>query len=154
MGEIYVYRMGRHVKTDKVFEAWNSGDLNNMLKAVSIKTNPIDRHFLLQAIVEITYKGRKEPEMRRICREIAEKHVSEFEVLAPALKQDMGGDLPRVSTFQHFATLLTEDGDYDYAIKICNAAINYGLHDGTQSGFEGRIEKIKRKRASQSSEVL
>lgn len=67
-----------------------------MLKAVSIKTNPVDRHFLLQTIVEVTYKRRKEPEMHRICREIAEKHISEFAALAPALKQDMGGDLPRV----------------------------------------------------------
>lgn len=145
MGETYIHRMGRHVRADKVFEAWNSGDLSNMLKAVSIKTNPVDRHFLLQTIVEITYKERKEPEMRRTCREIAENHILEFAALAPALKQDMGGDLPRVSTFQHFAVLLTEDGDYEYAIKVCNTAINYGLHDGTRSGFEGRIEKIKRK---------
>jgi len=65
-------------------------------------------NILLQTIVEITYKRRKEPEMRRIYREIAEKHISEFAALAPALKQDMGGNLPRVSTFQHFATLLTD----------------------------------------------
>lgn len=149
MGENYVYRMGHHTKADKVFEAWSAGDLDKMLKAMSIKSNPIDRHFLLQTIVEITYKRRKEPEIRRICREISEKHISEFATLARALKQDMGGVLPRVPTFQHFATLLTEDGDYEYAIKVCNTAINYGLHDGTQSGFEGRIEKIEKKRACQ-----
>jgi hypothetical protein len=148
MGEAYIYRMGHHIKADKVFIAWSSGDLNKMLTAMPVKTNPIDRHFLLQTIVELTYKRRKEPEMRRICREIAEKHISEFSALAPALKQDMGGDLPRVPTFQHFATLLTEDGQYDYAERVCNIAIDYGLHDGTQSGFEGRIEKIKKKRTS------
>ena len=148
MGETYIYRMGRHIKPDKAFEAWSSGGLNKMLEAMSIKTNPIDRHFLLQTIVEITYKRRKEPEMSKICREVAERHISEFAELAHALKQDMGGNLPRVTTFQHFATLLTEDGDYEYAIKVCKVAINYGLHDGTQSGFEGRIEKIEKKRAS------
>ena len=41
MGETYIYRMGRHTKADKVFEAWSSGDLNKMLKAASIKTNPL-----------------------------------------------------------------------------------------------------------------
>ena len=148
MGETYIYRMGRKIKTDKVFEAWTSGDLNEMLEAVSLKTNPVDRHFLLQTIVETTYKRRKEPEMRRTCRRIAEKHISEFAVIAPALKQDMGGSLPRVTTFQHFATLLAEDGDYEYAINVCNTAIDYGLHDGTQSGFGGRIEKMKKKGAS------
>ncbi len=148
MGETYIVRMGHHIKPDEAFEACSSGDLNRMLKAMSIKTNPIDRHFLLQTIVGITYKRRKEPEMRRICREVADKHISEFAELAPALKQDMGGNLPRVTTFQHFATLLTEDNDYEYAIKVCRTAINYGLHDGTQSGFEGRVEKVEKKRAS------
>ena len=149
MGESFIYRMGHHIKADKVFEAWSSGDLNKMLKARFIKTNPVDRHFLLQSIVEITYRRRKEPQMRRICREIAEQHVSEFVVLAPALKQDMGGNLPIVSTFQHFVTLLAEDGDYESAIKVCDTAINYGLHDGTQGGFEGRVDRLKKKRASQ-----
>ncbi len=41
MGETYIYRMGRNIKTDKVFEAWTSGDLNKMLEAVSLKTNPV-----------------------------------------------------------------------------------------------------------------
>lgn len=90
MGETYIYRMGRHIKADKVFEAWSSGDLNKMLKAVSIKTNPVDRHFLLQTIVEVTYKRRKEPEMHRICREIAEKHMSEFAALCACFEARYG----------------------------------------------------------------
>ena len=130
---------------DDAFRAWTSGDLNQMLKAVSTKTNPIDRHFLLQSIVDATYKLRKEEKYRKICIEYAEKHLQEFPSIAPVLKKDMGGTLPRVTTFQKYATVLTEDGEYEKAISVCEKALEYGLHDNTKSGFEGRIERIKKK---------
>ena len=68
-------------------------------------------------------------------------HLREFPDIAPALKEDMGGTLPRVSVFQNYSTVLTEVEEYDKAMSICNKAIEYGLHDGTKSGFEGRIAK-------------
>ena len=120
-------------------------ELNRMLKDLSKETNPIDRHFLLQSIVGETYKRRKDTEMRKICNEIGIKHLSEFKDLAPFLKKEFGGILPRVTTFQYLSTLLSEDGDYDRAIKICKMAISYGLKDGTKGGFEGRVKKSKRK---------
>lgn len=143
--ETYVERMGQFVKADEAFKAWNSLDLDKMVKAVAVRTNPIDRHFLLQTIVQETYKQRDKPAMRTICKEIGELHVSEFGNIAPALKEDMGGFLPRVSTFQHLATVLSEDQEYDHAIEICKTALQYGLHDGTKGGFEGRILSIKKK---------
>jgi len=140
----FTLRQGKSVPVDDAFRAWTSGDLNQMLKAVSTKTNPIDRHFLLQSIVEVTYKSRKEVKYRQICIEYAEKHLQEFPTLAPALKEDMGGTLPRIITFQHYATVLTENGEYERAISICEKAIEYGLHDNTKSGFDGRIARIRK----------
>ena len=150
MNETYIIRMGKSVKADEVFFAWTSGNLPDMLKALPMKTNPIDRHSLLLNIVMITYKGRRDPKLRKLCKEIAEKHISEFPELAPALKEDMGGNLPRVPTFQYLAALLTEDGDYEEAIKVCNTAMKFGLSDGTQSDYEGRIERIRKKMASKN----
>lgn len=142
----YVLRKGQAVKADEAFDASTSGDLNRMLKAVSTDTNPIDRHFLLQSIVDETYKKRKDQEMRRICKEIGEKHLSEFPSIAQPLKKEFDNILPRVITFQHLATVYSEDGNYDRAIDICKMALSYDLHDNTQSGFEGRIERIKKKK--------
>lgn len=141
----YVSRQGEFVPADEAFQAWTSGDLNEMLRVASTKTNPIDRHFLLQSIVDATYKLRKEDKYRKLCIEYAEKHLQEFPTIAPALKEDMNGDLPRVTTFQYYATVLAEDGNFDKAIAVCEEALKYGLHDNTQSGFEGRIERIKKK---------
>jgi len=141
----YTSRQGESVQVDDAFKAWTSGDLNKMLKAVDSKTNPIDRHFLLQAIVDATYKLRKKEKYKMLCTKFAAMHLQELPNIAPALKQDLGGKLPRISTFQNYATVLTEEGKFDKAIAICEQAIAYGLHDNTKSGYEGRIKRINKK---------
>lgn len=133
------------MEADESFHAWTSGDLARMTSAINQQTNPIDRHFLLMGIVNQTYKDRKNPDMGKLCAEIAEKHLAEFSKIAPALKKDMGGELPRVTTFQYYATLLTEKGEYKRAIEVCEEAMHYGLHDNTKGGFEARIDHIKKK---------
>jgi len=141
----FTVRQGKTVPIDDAFRAWTSGNLNEMLKAINIKTNQIDRHFLLQSIVTETYKLRKEEKYKTICIKYSEIHLQEFPSLAPALREDMGGILPRVTTFQHYATILTENGEYEKAIDVCQKAISFGLHDGSQTGYEGRIARIKKK---------
>lgn len=147
-GPASVVRFGKLVPADEAFLARNSGDFPRMLKAMDIDTNLIDRHFLLQCIVEMAYHRRDDPEMRSLCRKVSEMHIHEFPDIAIGIRRDNGHDrLPRVSTYQHYATLLTEDGQYDRAIDVCKQAISFGLDDGTKSGYEGRIARILKKRA-------
>ncbi|MGS0728874.1 hypothetical protein ACVBKF_21935, partial [Shewanella sp. 0m-11] len=47
----------------------------------------------------------------------------------------------------HLSTLLNDNGDFDSAISICKTAIEYGLADGTVTGFEGRITRIEKAKA-------
>jgi hypothetical protein len=149
VGVGYTIRDGKVVETDAVFDAWTSRDLTKMLAVLNKRTAPLDRHFLLMAIVGETYKLRKKnPKMRTLCASIAEMHIQEFPSIIPALKKDMGGTLPRVSTFQEYATLLTEDGDYERAIQVCTIALSHGLNDGTKGGFKGRILRIQKQTTS------
>lgn len=85
----YVLREGQSIEADAVFAAWTSGDLEEMLSAIEVKTNHVDRHFLLQSIVDNTYKLRKDGEKRKICKKIAEVHIAEFPLIASALEKDM-----------------------------------------------------------------
>jgi hypothetical protein len=128
--------------------------LSQMLAALNTPTHPVDRHHLLQSIVELTYKERnKDSQMRQLCEQTARTHLDEFPQLKDALlEENEDGEvfLPRVSTFQHLATLLTEDGRFDEAVKVCELAIEYDLHDNTQGGFEKRIERIRNKQRSSS----
>jgi hypothetical protein len=116
-----------------------------MLRALSVPTNPIDRHHLLQQIVKMTYKVRRDPAMAQTCREIAELYLAEFPRIAPALRRDIG-ILPRVLTFQHYATLLTDAGEFDRAVEVCEMAMDYGLGDRTKGGFPARIARIEKAR--------
>jgi hypothetical protein len=130
---------------DEVYDATFSGDLKKMLSVTELKTKPINRHYLLQTIISETYKLRKEEKYRTICIEHSEKHLEEFPEIVVELKKDDSENLPRVSTFQNYATLLTELGEYEKAISICKIAISYGLNDGTKSNYQGRIDRISKK---------
>lgn len=141
----FTVRQGKVAKTDESFNAWTSGDLDRMMQATKKKTNPVDRHFLLSRIVEETYKRRNDSEIRKLCKEFSEKHINEFPNLSPYLKKEFDNRLPRIPTFQKYSTILTEDKQFQEAIKVCEIAIKNELEDGTKSGFKGRIEKIKRK---------
>jgi hypothetical protein len=144
MGESRMLRFGQFIPTDEVRDAWVSGDLERMLRAASLQTNLVDRHFLLSGIVKETYKRRAEPELAALCAQYSEQHLAEFQTIAPALKADMG-TLPRVPTFQYYATLLGEQGDFERAIWVCELAKYYGLEDGTKAGFDGRMARIRKK---------
>lgn len=136
-------------RSDAAFDAWTSGDLSQMLRALETPTHPVDRHYLLQTIVELTYKERnKAAKMRQLCEKIARIHINEFPLFVqPLLAQNKDsrgiGFLPRISTFQHLATILTENEQFDEARTVCELAIKYDLHDNTQGGFEKRIERIR-----------
>ena len=130
---------------DEVYNATYSGDLNKMLNATELKTIPKNRHFLLQSIVTETYKLRNEEKYKNICLKFSEIHLEEFSVIAPNLVDKNNTCLPRVSTFQNYATLLTEIGEFEKAIKVCEMAISFGLDDGTKGGYQSRIERINKK---------
>lgn len=61
------------------------------------------------------------------------------------MKKEYNNQFPRVATFQQYIIVLTEAKEFEKAIQICKSAINHGLDVGTQSGFKGRIERIKKK---------
>lgn len=142
----FTIRNGELTPIDEAFDAWTTRDLEKMRETLKTKTNLVDRHFLLMTLVDETYKLRKNDlETKELCAEVAEKHIEEFPAIKPALIKSLDGILPRVTTFQKYATLLTEQGNYERAIEVCEIAISHGLHDGTKGGFEGRIERIKKK---------
>lgn len=62
-----------------------------MVAALELKTNEIDRHFLLLGIVTESYKRRSDPKMAELCARVAEMHISEFPKIAGPLKREMDG---------------------------------------------------------------
>ncbi|MDD4457663.1 MAG: tetratricopeptide repeat protein [Syntrophotalea acetylenica] len=141
----YVMRCGKTIEADEVFFAWTSGDLKRMIKATKIKTNPIDRHHLLNSIVKITHKQSNDLATAKLCKEYCEKHLDEFPGLAGPLKEGAGGFLPAVDTFKFLADIYYYERNYEKAIEVCRKAISYGVKSGTKSGFEGMISNIEKR---------
>lgn len=137
------YNLNVNIKTEYV-----QIDLNDLIKSSELKKTPVDRHFLLLTIVEETYKLRKEEKYKNLCIKFSEKHLDEFPSISKELKDEFDGSLPRVPTYQYYATLLTEIGEFEKAISVCQKAITFGLDDGTKGGYEGRIERITKKMLS------
>lgn len=159
IGTRFTLRGGERVRVDAVFEAWSGDDLDEMVAALGLPTHPVDRHHLLNCIVEAAYKRRQEPDMADLCARISETYLAEHPGLISALRKEMRGDLPSIPIFQQYATLLTELQRFNRAIEVCSLALDLGLHDGTQGGFAGRIARIERAREthlkkSSSAKVL
>ncbi len=55
-------------------------------------------------------------------------------------------------SFMQLASLSQESGHYEQAISLCEQALTYKLTDGTITGFEGRITRIKRAQEKSNAE--
>lgn len=123
-------------------------ELSDVLKELEETSNPLDRHALFVRTVDKAYKGRSEKTSAVILASIAERHINEFSEIKPKLAKQGNGTLPRVSTFQKYATFLTETDQYDRALAVCQEAIDHHLDDGTKGGFQERILRIRKQRDS------
>lgn len=124
-----------------------AGYLDQILGELDNKMHRLERHDYLCKVVEDAYKERTKKSTAKILEYMAELHIKEFSKIRPVLKKAANGTLPRVPTFQKYAIFLTERGDYQRAIDVCQTAIGFGLSDGTKGGFPERIKRIRKKQA-------
>lgn len=125
-----------------------AGYLDQILSELDEKSHGLERHNYLSQVVEQAYKERANKSTAKILEYMAEFHIKEFPKIRPTLKNANNGALPRVPTFQKYAIFLTEKGEYQRAIEVCQAAIGHGLSDGTKGDFSERIKRIRKKQAS------
>jgi len=131
-----------------VFDASNSDDLALMLAVIDEPAKPIDRHFLLMSIVRETYRLRNDPVMRETCRRVAQRHLNDLPQFVRPLKRLVGGFMPRVTTFEHLTMILSEDSQYDEAVRVAEMAVTYGVFDENFiDEVKRRNERFKKKRA-------
>jgi hypothetical protein len=143
---------------DRILEDAESDDLERMLNAVRflpVEGYGLTRHFLLLHIVEQTYRNRDNPQMRDLCKHYSIQHIKEMPYYVKIMDietKELDGESYRfqVPTFQHLATIYTEEKKFIMAIEVCKEAINYHIPDNTKSGYEGRIERIVKKMSKNS----
>lgn len=104
-----------------------------LLEAIKRATDSVDKHFPRTKLAEMAYKNGDFTECERYCldviNELDEKEFKEARVVA----------------FSRLAIMYEKQGRLQDAINISERALSIGQHDGTKGGYEGRIEKLKRK---------
>ena len=132
--------------------AWGSYDSISMEEAhhnaaIARATNSIDLHFAYLGMIEFTYRNRSTHLER--CIEFCKEDIDLF----PLFEREYLRKYPtksgrievRIPSFEKLAIIYGNQGKFEDAIKVCELALSYGLQDSTKGGFEGRIERLKRK---------
>jgi hypothetical protein len=131
---------------NQVKKILGSGDVTEMAAILKVTEDPAQRDALLRQIVATYYRQRSDPNVRELFYSFASQHIKEIPAVLEALEISEDEGPISIDTFKMIAITMTEDGRYDEAIDICKKALSLGLEDGTKTGFQGRIVRIKRRR--------
>jgi hypothetical protein len=150
----HIHRDGRLQPPSRLYLAWqkasrekpSSALVRQLQHALGFPGHAVDRHFVYLQLVEITYKLRADPAMLELCEKYCREQIALFPTYARTLAREIGG-MPQVPMFQRLAIILERQGKFDEAISVCEQAMSYGLEDGTKGGFQGRADKLRRKKA-------
>ncbi len=147
-----------------------------LLKAEKLsENNPIDLHFTYMALGELYYKQRNNrDDAIDLCIKYCKKDIEIFPKFEKAICKEFIRDLRKLQSsypegskeflryeqsikdapnrkhgmpsFKRLAIIYEKQGKFQKAIDISKEAIKLGISDDTKSGFEGRIERLAKKR--------
>lgn len=164
----FVSRFGQQVEPDAVFDATASGSLDAMRSALPVRTNAVDRHYLLHSLVRALYQLRTEPGGYDELVRIGRLHMQEMPVLFAGLLENERREqaalcalmsrrsppvavppvpepeLPVVETFLLLVRAMCEVADYDSARDVWRSARTLGYL--TDEGLAAEIEGVERRR--------
>lgn len=115
----------------------------------------LERHSWYNEAVEYYYGLRHragEEEALETCISLCKEAIDFAPKALEAFQKEYHGESlldfipPNIAAFKRLAVIYEELGEYSQAIEVCDQAIEYGLRDGTPSGFQGRKEKLQKKR--------
>lgn len=167
---LFISRFGQQVEPDAVFDATASGSLDAMRSALPVRTNAVDRHYLLHSLVRALYLLRTESGGYDELVRIGLLHLQEMPVLFEGLLENERREqavlrasisrrsspvalppvpepeLPVVETFLLLVRAMCEVGDYDGARDVWRAArtLDYLTDEGLAAELEG-VERRRRK---------
>ena len=119
------------------------------LKQAYSVSDPWQRHMVYTKGIDYAYKKRSSDKtMRSYVVEYGQSYIKRFDSVKEAVFEHFE-DSPRlVPIFKQLAIVFEEEKAFDKAIKVCGAAISYGLDDGTNTGYDGRIERLEKKKSA------
>jgi hypothetical protein len=139
----------KRLSKEQIGALMESHDVGEMTAALNHVKAPLDRHHLLSAIIHELYPQKDQPAIRGQLYDHGGTYVDEFSRIAPALKAASDTGEIHVPVFKCLVIAMEQDQRYHEALEICRMAVEWGLDDGTKTGYAGRIDRIKKKQAAQ-----
>ncbi|MCE9786591.1 hypothetical protein [Shewanella chilikensis] len=126
--------------------SWGNITLKRAMEQYQASEGAIEAHDALLAVIGECYKQRKNSKYLQLGQE----YDTAYSALFAASREKVLSKSPKAEFkgigFMQLSTLCSDAGRFDAAIALCNKAIEYGLQDGTVTGFEGRIKRIEKAR--------
>jgi hypothetical protein len=141
---------GKVTMQERVEQVLASDNVDAMTQVLEKTDDPVLRDALFGQIVAGHYRQRSDPADRDAFYQYAGQHIDEIPAVLDSLEKSEDGRPDRVESFKMMAITMAEDERYEEAIKVCETAMSLGLEDGTKTGFEGRIARLKKKRDASS----
>jgi len=130
----------------RVEAALASGHLPSMDTLLEDTCDPVLRNRLLNHLVTSYYRLRADSEHRAAFYRLAYLQIEEAPSILDGI-EEIGRPRPdHIVAFKSMTIALDEGGRQDAAIAVCELALSLGLQDGTKTGFEGRISRLKKSR--------
>lgn len=119
-----------------------------LLKALDAKgDNPTDRHFIYNSLIELYYKQRDErDDAIEKCIKYCKEDIDIVDDFLDDFMEDYDDSPPRIPSFKRLAIIYEKQERHEEAIDVCEKAIQRDLTDKTKGGFEGRKERLEKKK--------
>ncbi|MCL1140588.1 hypothetical protein [Shewanella pneumatophori] len=130
--------------------SWANPKLTKSISELDVATDAPAEHLAISAAIAECYKQRKQAEYVQYGAGLSQPYLEVFAAFVKGVKAENPDAEVKGTAMMHLSTLLNDNGEFDSAISICKTAIEYGLADGTVTGFEGRITRIEKAKAKAS----
>lgn len=130
---------------------WANLNLTKALEQRQAASNAEQTYDALVAAISECYKQRKSQQYLIYGYSLADNFVESFEQYLAYRAENNIDTILKGTVFMQLATLAQDNGNFEYAITLCNRAIANDLSDGTVTGFEGRIKRIEKAKQKAAS---
>lgn len=128
----------------------------------------IDRHYQLLEYIQNYYKNGDYNQCIKYCLEDIQNYLkfkeaytaNEIDLRTNTITGEVDGGftekdviMPRIVSFETLVKIYDKQGLYDQAIEVCKLAIEYNIDDGTKGGFQGRIERLEKKKSQPNNAI-
>ena len=129
----------------EVTTAAQKGDLASIQSIIEGAGSVEETDELFKIAIGQTYYKRSDEKFADVCETIGLAYMDFFAENFQFLSRRKGYSLHNLG-FKYLAIILAEREKFEQAASVCQKAISFNLTDKTKTGYEGRLQRINKRR--------